>query len=114
MMLRQTRTYRGTRMPDGCRVTVNGVTLPPRTDLRNHSPDGFEWGYFGSGPSQLALAILADHFRYALGSDDADELALRYYQRFKEQVISRLAACQWEFTTTYVEGSALGRQHDLL
>ena len=27
-----------------------------------HSPTGFETGYGGSGPSDLALAILADHF----------------------------------------------------
>lgn len=26
----------------------------------NHSPDVFEWGYGGSGPSQLALAILLE------------------------------------------------------
>lgn len=32
----------------------------PSQALRNHSPDGFEWGYAGSGPSQLALAILLD------------------------------------------------------
>lgn len=32
--------------------------LPPRNDLRNHSPDGFSWGYLGSGPAQLSLAIL--------------------------------------------------------
>lgn len=27
-----------------------------------HSPDGFETGYGGSGPSELALSILADYF----------------------------------------------------
>jgi len=27
-----------------------------------HSPTGFETGYGGSGPGDLALAILADHF----------------------------------------------------
>ncbi|GAI22752.1 unnamed protein product, partial [marine sediment metagenome] len=26
----------------------------------DHSPDGFNWGYAGSGPAQLALAILLD------------------------------------------------------
>ena len=26
--------------------------------VRNHSPDGFNWGYCGSGPAQLALAIV--------------------------------------------------------
>jgi len=33
--------------------------------LWNHSPDGFEWGYGGSGPAQLALAIYQD-FKLAL------------------------------------------------
>ena len=42
------------------REDANGVWTPldPRYDLRNHSPTGFAWGYGGSGPSQLALAIL--------------------------------------------------------
>jgi hypothetical protein len=30
-----------------------------------HSPDGFETGYSGSGPSDLAVSILADHFGVA-------------------------------------------------
>ena len=44
--------------------------------LYNHSPDGFQWGYIGSGPAQLALALLLD----ATG-DEA--LSLRHYQDFK-------------------------------
>jgi len=50
-------------------------------DLRNHSPTGFAWGYSGSGPAQLALALLMD----ALG--DA-ELALKHYQDFKWKVVA--------------------------
>src|SRR5262245_22144387 len=34
--------------------------LPLCLELRNHSPTGFEWGYGGSGPAQLALALLVD------------------------------------------------------
>ena len=41
--------------------------LNPRLDLMNHSPSGLSWGFMGSGPHQLGLAILAD----ALGDDDA-------------------------------------------
>ena len=55
--------------------------LPPRLDLFNHSPDGFEIGYSGSGPAQLSLAILADH----LGDD---ELAVRLHQEFKRHTIA--------------------------
>jgi hypothetical protein len=40
-----------------------------------HSPDGFEWGYGGSGPSDFALNILSIFI-------DQD-LAERYYQDFK-------------------------------
>ena len=29
--------------------------LPYRLDLCAHSPTGYEWGYGGSGPAQLAL-----------------------------------------------------------
>ena len=50
--------------------------IPLRLDICNYSPDGFNWGYHGSGPSQLALAILA----HATGDD---EVAKRYHQRFK-------------------------------
>jgi len=44
-------------------VYVDGEYLDPKESLKleNHSPDGFNWGYEGSGPSQLALALLL-HF----------------------------------------------------
>jgi hypothetical protein len=57
--------------------------LSLRLDLACHSPSGFEWGYAGSGPAQLALALLAD----ALGSD---QTALRLHQPFKFKTIARL------------------------
>lgn len=53
-------------VPVSCRCVVtvetNGRKRPLRLrlDIRNHSPDGFEWGYGGSGPAQLALALVAD------------------------------------------------------
>jgi Family of unknown function (DUF6166) len=67
------------------RVTKDGDSraLRLRLDISNHSPTGFMWGYAGSGPAQLALAILAD----ALGDDQA---ALRLHQRFKFRVICAL------------------------
>jgi uncharacterized protein DUF6166 len=62
---------------------ARGTQLSPRLDLRQHSPTGFAWGYGGSGPAQLSLAILADYF-------GNDERALRLYQDFKFRVIGRL------------------------
>lgn len=40
-------------------VWLNGQLLDPAESqkVHNHSPDGFNWGYGGSGPAQLALAI---------------------------------------------------------
>jgi hypothetical protein len=41
-------------------VRLDGKRLDPRPSQKyhNHSPDGFNWGYAGSGPAQLALAIM--------------------------------------------------------
>jgi hypothetical protein len=43
-------------------VWINGKLLDPKRSQKifNHSPDGFNWGYGGSGPAQLALAILLE------------------------------------------------------
>ena len=86
--------YRGRRLSCGhVEVTRDGKPLPHRFDLRNHSPTSFEWGYGDSGPSQLALALLAD----ALG-DDA--LAQRLYQTFKFKVVACLDShTDWEMTS---------------
>lgn len=74
--------YMAERKPLGPVVTVNqegewDYTLP---HICRHSPDGFEWGYGGSGPADLALSMLTD----AVGA----ELAERHYQRFKSQFIA--------------------------
>lgn len=76
--------YKGIARPSGggCTVTFEGEVLHPRHDLRNHSPEGFQWGYAGSGPAQLALAILAHHTR-------DDDKAVKHYQRFKFDVLAR-------------------------
>ena len=68
--------------------------LPWRLDLRNHSPTGLEWGYGGSGPAQLALAILAD----AVG----DAGALAHSQAYKWDVIAGLPYAGWEIPETDV------------
>lgn len=62
---------------------VNGQPLNPRRDLVNHSLTGMEFGYGGSGPAQLALAILADY-------TGDDELAVALHQDFKWAFIAPL------------------------
>ena len=87
--------YEGRRTKAGAIVTVDGELLDPRQDLSNHSPSGMEWGYCGSGPAQLALAILADHFK-------DDRRALDLHQRFKWTVVAWLPET-WKLTSTEVE-----------
>lgn len=96
------KTYTGHQTADGCAVTVadgNGDhDLNPRFDLRKHSLTGFEWGYGGSGPAQLALALAAD----VLGDDEA---ALDVYQRLKFRVVGRLPADGWALTEAELAAS---------
>jgi hypothetical protein len=77
-------------------VTVNGQPFDHRPSLkvRNHSPDGFAFGYGGSGPAQLALAILLRE------SDRAT--AEKLYQAFKFQVISRFESEGFKLTSEEV------------
>jgi len=65
-------------------VFVDGELLLPEQSQRvyNHSPDGFSWGYSGSGPAQLALAILLEFTQ--------EDLALQLHQWFKTDIIARL------------------------
>lgn len=41
-------------------VYLDGEYLDPTPSQKvwNHSPDGFNWGYSGSGAAQLALAVM--------------------------------------------------------
>jgi hypothetical protein len=88
--------YEGYRTKGGPIVTMNGEPLDFRLDLRSHSPTGFEWGYCGSGPAQLALAILAED----LGNN---EQALEFYQRFKWKVIAELPRKRWILTSPEID-----------
>src|SRR5689334_15310624 len=90
------KTYQGRREGYAVIVTVDGASLNPRLDLWNHSPSGFEWGYGGSGPAQLALALLADHL-------SNDEAALSRYQAFKFAVVATLPKRGWTLTTAEID-----------
>ena len=73
------KRYEGKRCNGIAEVSVNGVPLNPRLDLHKHSITGFEWGYCGSGPTQLALALLADH----LANDEALVQGTRLWSIYK-------------------------------
>jgi hypothetical protein len=73
------------------------VTNVPRLVVQ-HSPTGFEWGYGGSGPADLALNILECVLRemgYAgpqmkCYSGVCFKLAYALHQDFKWEVVARL------------------------
>ncbi len=62
------------------------LPLAPSPALRRHSPTGFAWGYGGSGPAQLALALLLDR-------TGDPRLSKALYQRLKAAMV---AAWPWE------------------
>jgi len=63
-------------------VYVDHRRLSPKASLRvrRHSPTGFEWGYAGSGPAQLALGLL-------LRGGVPARQAVRLHQRFKAEFV---------------------------
>jgi hypothetical protein len=97
------KLYRGIRY-DGYngwrrKVFVDEKPLDMRTDLLELS-NAFEWGYGGSGPSQLALALLADHFQ---NQPDGDERAIALHYKFEREVIKKLPRPEWKLTSEEVE-----------
>lgn len=89
--------YRQNQQGGPCLVTIDGQVLPmpplDRTEAR-HSPDGFQWGYGGSGPAELARAILV-----ALYPGEPIVRHPRCYQAFKFDVIARLRADAFVLTS---------------
>jgi len=105
--------YRGYRVEhlslDGTPTTLRCVVrveddagrrrpLPLRLDVRNHSPTGFEWGYVGSGPTQLALALCMDALKDR-------RRALHVYMQVKFRLVGRLPHDGW--TISHAEMLAL-------
>lgn len=79
----------------------------PLKHVKHHSPTGFEYGYGGSGPADLALSILdalideprtVPVFRGLCG-----ELAWELHQKFKRKFIEPLTGDgPWEITAEQV------------
>jgi len=68
----------------------------PSQKIWNHSPDGFNWGYQGSGPAQLALALLYDVTK------DKD-ISVHLHQEFKRDYVATWGDT-WEITDAYIRG----------
>ena len=81
-------------------VYIDGVLLPPDRSIKvtNHSPSGFAWGYGGSGPAQLALALL-------LEAGASGREAQRHHQDFKWSHIANLDVHSFELAGSVVTDS---------
>jgi hypothetical protein len=79
--------YVGMRV-DGTPVVLNltdheRLTPDRSLNLVRHSPARFDWGYVGSGPAQLACALLLDY-------TDDETVAQQHYIQFRNEVVSQL------------------------
>jgi hypothetical protein len=98
------KRYCGLRTDSGPAVWIEDGRV--RRDLPHvvrHSPTGFNWGYGGSGPADLALSLLID----ALGRR---RKAQQLYQAFKWDIVARLPYTEW--TLSRVDILAWVRQHE--
>ena len=80
------------------------ANLPLYLSEVNHSPDGFEWGYNGSGPTQLAYAILRSYFEIVeeLNIESARFQAQKFCFEFRQQFVSRWKKNEWKIDSEYI------------
>jgi hypothetical protein len=122
---RAPKTFIGERRAGGVEVFVrDGDVERPLTHHVRHSPGGFEWGYAGSGPAELARCILIEHFGTAaicaecesgwIETDEGKECCWHCggevfrlpvsYQKFKLDFIVTLARGEdWEISGAEIE-----------
>lgn len=78
-------------------IEIDGRLITPAKSLAvcNHSPDGFNWNYYGSGPVQLGLAIL-------LEATDK-ETAKRNYHEFTRTFVAKFPEEDFDFEINVIE-----------
>jgi hypothetical protein len=101
MSAKSIKIYKGKRVgppeglpleePNDVIVTVNNKPLKHRI---YHSPSGFNWGYLGSGPGDLARSILWDY----LGNEPPRNM----YMDFKERFVSGWGN-EWEISSQEIQ-----------
>jgi hypothetical protein len=113
------KIYRGKRLEDGVDVSVLVIDIRNRKRVRPlrhipfHSPDGFAWGYQGSGPADLALAMLVDYLRerpprtgWLAGEQfsrwTVGSRAFTLHQDFKREVVAQFGD-DWELSGLHLE-----------
>jgi hypothetical protein len=80
-----------------------GITLNSTLPVLCGDPHktGFEWGYGGSGPAQLALALAADVL-------EDDERAQDIYQALKFKLVGRLPHERWQISEATLRDTIAG------
>jgi hypothetical protein len=70
-----------------------------------HSPDGFEWGYSGSGPSDLARSLLFDHMVYETDvlAGSSGRIVEDNYMAFRDAIVAKLPKDGWAIATSQIE-----------
>lgn len=114
-MNRPIKTYVGKRHPQYgilmVTVELDGEPIGALCHYVKHSPSGFECGYAGSGPADLARCILIDH-------KGMQSLAEResvipgidlLYPDFKNEVIAKLDRDGFELPATAIDDWLEGR-----
>ena len=109
-----TKIYRGKRGEHSVEVCVLVIDRRKKKRVRAlrhipfHSPAGFEWGFQGSGPADLALAILVDYFRerpphtgWLAGEKfsrwTVNSRAFTHHQDFKREILAQFGD-EWELS----------------
>ena len=100
---RNDRVYNGRVHAEVCLNTKSKYDDYALKHIVLHSPDGFEYGYGGSGPSDLALAILADYFNglYKDFFEANDYLTSEAQEKFLINIVSKYyQKFKWVFIAT--------------
>lgn len=84
--------YRGTLDA----ITVNNKPLNPCFEIAQHSQE-LKWGYGGSGPTQLALAIMVYEYGTVLSRHPIHYLRLRW------SILSKLPPKAFTLTSREIE-----------
>lgn len=94
-------TFTGRRVDDRCSIVqitsadgTRPLPLPSRTGVAARDHTGFEWGYVGAGPAQLALAICTAVM--------PRRRALQTYTAVEARLIAPIDADSWILTAEQV------------
>lgn len=107
-MRRIAKSFSGQRRHDGrpneISVTWDDGKTEPLEHIARHSPTGMEWGYGGSGPSDLALSLCVAVSRGRLASS-------AIYHQVLREIVSQIQDEVWELPASRVL-DVIARAHE--